>query len=231
MNTQRQLVERALGYPYAVPSGSFLLVEGRHRDARGLRLGETHTSGRTPLLAYGSNAAPEVLARKLGPSAGQDTVLAVRATLADFDVVYSAHISRYGSIPAALQRSPGTEVAVFVVYLSEEQLRLISATEPNYDRALLTDLSCTLESGEVLTQAAAYLTRHGCLLVDGSEVALAGVEARGRKLPTMSQPQVLEHLRATLAPEQSLDLFIAALVADPKLRRETTSRLSRRAGS
>lgn len=228
MNTQHQLVERALGYPYAIPSGSFLLVEGRHRDAHGLSLGEIHTSGRTPLLAYGSNAAPEVLARKLGPSADQDTVLAVRAALADFDVVYSAHISRYGSIPAALQRSPGTEVAVFVVYLGEDQLRLISATEPNYHPAPLRDLSCRLENGDVLTEATAYLSHHGCLLADGREIALSSIEAQGRRFPAMSQPEVLDHVRAMLAPEQTLERFIAESAADPELGRRRTEALKER---
>jgi hypothetical protein len=227
MSTQQELVERALAYPYDVPSGSFLLVDGNPRDARGLGPSDPHTTGRTPLLAYGSNAAPEVLARKLEEDPGQPPVLALRAALSDFDVVYSAHISRYGSVPAALQRSPGTEVSVFVAYLTEAQLELISATEPNYHPVLLTDLSCAFESGDVLTEATAYLTRHGCLLVDDSEVALAEVEARGRRFPAMSQPQVLEHVRAMLAPKQSLEAFVLASAADPDLARSRSIPLPR----
>ncbi len=215
MSAEQELVERALAYPYAVPSGSFLLVDGKVRDARGLEPSGTHTLDRTPLLAYGSNASPEVLARKLGGSTREKPVLALRATLTDFDIVYSAHISRYGSIPAALKRSSGTKVAVFVLYLTEKQLALISATEPNYERVMLSDVSCKLEGGETLTELAAYLSRHGCLLADGSEIALTAVEARNRTFPAMSQREVLEHVRDILRPGESLDRFMLNWISGP----------------
>lgn len=231
MNEQRKLVERALAYPYAVPSNSFLLVDGSPREAPGLDSTEFHATGRTPLLAYGSNAAPEVLAGKLGETARDAPVLAMRATLADFDVVYSAHISRYGSVPAALQPSPGTGVTVFVLYLSEDQLRLIAETEPNYERVTLRGVSCELESGETLGEVATYLSRHGCLLAGDSEIALTGVEARGRRFPAMSQPQVLELVRAALAPEQSLERFVVGSATDPELARRRTEALRRREGA
>lgn len=208
MSTQQEVVERALAYPYAIPATSFLLVGDSPRAARGLEPGGAHTTGRAPLLAYGSNAAPEALARKLGEGTREDPVPALRATLADFDVVYSAHISRYGSVPAALQRSPGTEVALFVLYLTEEQLRLVSATEPNYEQVTLRGVSCRFENGAALAEVAAFLSRHGCLLVEGAAVALSAVEARGRRLPAMSEPEILERVRATLAPELSLERFI-----------------------
>ena len=66
---------------------------------------EIDREARTPVLAYGSNAAPEVLSRKLALS--DQPVLVVPARLREFDVVYSAHISPYGAVPATLQRSPG----------------------------------------------------------------------------------------------------------------------------
>jgi hypothetical protein len=226
MEELSEVVARAMGYPYAVPSDSFLLADGGPRATAGIGA-EAHTVGRTPLLAYGSNASPEALARKLG--AGADPVLARRATLADFDVVYSAHISRYGSIPAALRQSPGTEVALFVVYLSAEQLQLISLSEPNYEEVTMGDISCELENGETLTEAAAYLTRHGCLLVDGAEVALEPVEAKGRRFPAMSQAQVQEQIRTRLAPGRSLERFVFENATDPELAQLRTAALGGRA--
>jgi len=198
-------VKRALDYPFAAPAHSFVQLGERTLDSTEI---EVDTRGRPPLLAYAANAAPEVLARKLGESTRDAPVLAVRASLADFDVVYSAHISRYGSVPASLQRSPGTEVTVFVLYLTGEQLRLISATEPNYERATLRDVSCRLESGERLTELAAYISRHGCLPIEGSEVALTAIEAEGRRFPSMTQRQVLEHVRDVLCPGEELSRFI-----------------------
>lgn len=208
MEQPQDLVARALGYPYAVPSHSFLLGRDGPGDVRELDPARSDGAGRTPLLAYGSNAAPDVLDRKLGESARRDPVPAVRAALHGFDVVYSAHVSRYGSIPAALRRSPGTEAAVFVLHLTEEQLELISATEPNYELSVLEEVTLALAGGETLTRIAAYMSRHGCLTIDGSEIALAAVEARGRRFPAMTQAEVLEHVRATIAPEQTLEQFV-----------------------
>src|SRR3990170_2751650 len=132
MDDRRQVVERALGYPFAVPSQSFALAGERVVELAAV---EVDRSARLPLLAYGSNASPQVLARKLGAAAA-------------------------GSVPATLQRSPGTEVPAFVAYLTAEQLSLISSTEPNYELRQLRGLSCRLEAGETLSEMPAFLSRH-----------------------------------------------------------------------
>jgi hypothetical protein len=210
-------------YPYAVPARAF--VQRGHQtlspDDVEIDLGE-----RATLLAYGSNGSPEVLGRKLALSA--DPVLVEPAWLHDFDVVYSAHISPYGAVPATLQRSPGTAVRVTVLHLTPEQLRLVSATEPNYEATILAGARCELAGGEAKTELAAYLSRHGCLLVDGAEVALIAVPARERRFAEMSEPQVLEHLRLQLCPEESIDAFVLGNVTDPALAQESSSRLDRR---
>ncbi|MGE5282896.1 MAG: hypothetical protein ACM3N0_11385 [Chloroflexota bacterium] len=217
------MVERAMRYPYAVPARAFAQL--RH-DTLSPDDVEIDLAQRTAFLAYGSNGSPEVLGRKLALSA--DPVLVEPAWLHDFDVVYSAHISPYGAVPATLQRSPGTAVRVAVLHLTPEQLTLISATEPNYEPNRLEDVRCELVTGAVMSELSAYLSRHGCLLVDGSEVALIAVPARERRFAEMSEPQVLEHLRARLAPEESIDSFVLANVADPALAQERSGRLDRR---
>jgi hypothetical protein len=57
----------------------------------------------TPVLAIGSNAGPEQLARKFPPEMFPTGVVvpAVRAVLEDFDVVYAPLISSYGSCTGA----------------------------------------------------------------------------------------------------------------------------------
>ena len=80
--------------------------------------------------------------------------------------------------------------------MTNAQIGVISATEPNYEPATLTDVECRLEEGEELTEMTAYISRHGCLLVDGSEVALAAVRATGRAFPALTEPEVLERVRA-----------------------------------
>jgi hypothetical protein len=205
---RNEAVERALAYPYAVPERSFVQL-----GERTLGLGEVEAdlSARTAVLAYGANAAPEALARKLG--ANTEPLPVLRATLSGFDVVYSAHISPYGSVPATLHPSPGTEVAVFVAFPSAEQLRLISATEPNYELTELDRDRCRCAEAGALGDLSAFQSRHGCLRLGGSAVALAAVRSRGRTLGAIGQREVLERLRAALRPDLDLEAFVVERAA------------------
>jgi len=216
------LVQRAMGYPYDRPTRPF--AQRGHLtmdpDEAGIDPAE-----RRPLLAYGSNAAPRVLARKLALS--RDPVLVVPATLREFDVVYSAHISPYGAVPATLQRSPGTAVEAHVIYMTDAQIELITATEPNYEPATLREVECQLEAGETLTELTAYVSRHGCLLFDGVEVALAAVPASGRTFPELSEPEVLERVRALTAPDEDTESFVLTNVADPVLAKSRSGQFKK----
>jgi hypothetical protein len=190
-----EIVERALAYPFPTPAASFIQLG---RETLELPAEGPDLSGRTPLLAYGANAAPAALAVKLAPLPGVPLPV-LRTALADFDVVYSAHVSFHGAIPATLTPSPGTTAPVFVAHPTAEQLGLLSATEPNY------------ELGEV-GGTPAFLSRHGPLLVGGEPVALTAVESAGRQLGEMTEPQVLELVRRALAPDLTLDEFILRCV-------------------
>lgn len=185
------ILTRALAYPYATPERSYLYLDG---EARELPVAGPDLSARAPLLSYGANAAPDALARKLAPLPGVEMPV-MRAELEGFDVVYSAHVSPYGAVPATLLESPGTAAPVFVIHPTEEQRALLTASEPNYD---------LVEVGGI----AAYRSKHGCLSLDGSPVALTAVRSAGRALPELDQPAVLECVRAHLAPDSSLEEFV-----------------------
>ncbi len=223
MSERNDVVERALGYPYEAPRRPFAQLGHRTLDPAEV---EIDPDARTPVLAYGSNAAPQVLSRKLALS--DQPVLVVPARLAGFDVVYSAHISPYGAVPATLQRSPGTEVQVHVIYMTSAQIGVISATEPNYVPTVLEEVECGLEDGVGLSEVSAYISRHGCLLRDGSELALSAVRATGRSLAALSEPEAIEHVRASLCPDDALEAFVLANVTDPALSQARTARLPRR---
>jgi hypothetical protein len=189
------ILRRALDYPYATPERSYLYRDGRAEE---LPAGELELSGRVPLLSYGANAAPQGLARKLAPLPGVPLPV-IRAELEGFDVVYSAHVSPYGAVPATLVESPGTRTPVFVVHPTEEQLRLLTASEPNYDLVEVDGMK-------------AYRSKHGWLSLDGSAVALAAVRSRGRTLSELAEPAILERVRARLQPELTLAEFVHACV-------------------
>lgn len=224
--SEREIVTRALAYPYEVPSRSFLQAG---EETLPLPAGEPDRRGRTAVLAFGSNAAPEVLRRKFRAEPGGLRAPAVRAAIRDHDVVYSAHVSAYGSVPATLQTSPGTTATVFVLYLTERQLALLGRTEPNYRLVRLDAISCELETGGGLSGALAFLSRHGCLAIEGGEVALAAVAASGRRFPALGEPQAIDHVRALLSPETAIERFIEESVADPESAARRTAALRRSA--
>jgi hypothetical protein len=190
------ILERALAYPYATPERSYLYLDGQTRE---LPSAGPDLSGRTPLLAYGANASPDALARKLASLPGVELPV-LQAELEDFDVVYSAHVSPYGAVPATLLKSPGTTAPVFVLHPTPEQRALLTATEPNYDLAEVSGI-------------AVYLSKHGPLSIDGSPVALAAVRSVGRTLPELDEPAILERVRAHLEPQMSLEQFVRDCVA------------------
>lgn len=212
-----EILARAVAYPYEAPLGSFVQRDGRaHRlDAESLDL-----ESRRPLLAYGANASPPILARKLAAHPHQPLPL-LSAELGGFDVVYSAHISPYGAVPSTLQRSPGTTVPVFVAYPTAEQEELLTATEPNYELHRLHDLDLRTELGPVAS-VDAYISRHDCLTLDGAEVALAAIEAAARRFPSLGEVEVLERVRHILAPELDLESFVASSL-DPGLAAARTA--------
>ncbi len=223
MNERNDVVERALGYPYTAPRQPFAQLGHRTLDPAEVDIDREE---RTPVLAYGSNAAPQVLSRKLALS--DQPVLVVPACLAGFDVVYSAHISPYGAVPATLQRSPGTAVQVHVIYMTSAQIGVIAATEPNYVPTLLEEVDCRLEDGRDLSEISAYISRHGCLLHDDSELALSAVVATGRVFAALSEPEAVEHVRASLCPDDALETFVLANVTDPALSQSRTAQLPSR---
>jgi hypothetical protein len=214
--TSAELLARAAAYPYPAPLRSFLQVGERTLD-----LTEApDLVGRRPLLAYGANAAPAVLARKLAPLA-EVPLPVLRAELTDFDVVYSAHIAANGAVPSTLQRSPGTRAPVYLAYPTAEQEAVLTATEANYELAQL-ELEARTEEGEAVSLADAFVSRHGCLALDGGEVAVAAIESEGRRFPSLGEIEVLERLRRILAPEQDLERFVESSL-DPGLANTRTA--------
>src|SRR5690606_17003915 len=138
-----------------------------------LPAGPLDTTGRVPVLAAGSNQSPEQLARKYGHLPEIGAIPAQRGRLHDFDVVYAAHLARYGSVPATFQHAPGTAVTVFVLWLTERQLVRMHETEGNYCYDHLYDVRVDLDAGGTLWEAFAYSSKVGCLAHAGSCIAIA----------------------------------------------------------
>ena len=184
---------------------------------------------RLPLLAYGANRSPEALVRKRGlPGFPVDEpIVALRARLHDIDIVYSAHLSDYGAVASTIQHSPGTAVDIALLLVTEAQLAVLNETEHNYTVEELSELALNLEGGGRLDRALGYVSRHGCLLVNGSERALTAIPAYGRRLEGLTEPEAIAAAAAQLGHDGKLDDLILAVAGDYEAAAARTRELRR----
>lgn len=201
-----ELIRLALAYPYDPPAGSFVQIGA---ETLPVPPQEIDVAGRRALLAYGANASPEALTRKLAHLEPRP-IAVLRVSLSGWDVVYSAHVTRYGAVPAAVVASPGTVASVHLVFPDDEQFEAIAATEGrNYRLDQLVDFTAEYEiGGEGPVEIDAFISVHGPVLVDGSPIALAAIPARGRVFPALTTPQMIDRVRAAVAPDLTVAEFI-----------------------
>jgi hypothetical protein len=199
----------AVGYPWARPPGSYELGDGETRLLSGMPEEECEAlidryrapaAGRVPLLAIGSNAAPEVLERKFAHfGAAEDrTLLALTGWLRDFDVGPAATVALYGSMPATVFPSPGTEVAATVLWVTAPQFTQLTWSEVTYWLGRLRTPFMAEAAEAAFDDVLVYVSRFGAFCPDGEPVALAAVPARGRTARALSQEELLG-VAATLA--------------------------------
>ncbi|MGN9845302.1 hypothetical protein ACTMTI_44995 [Nonomuraea sp. H19] len=171
-------ISRPLTYPGRIPATSGVLLDDAYIPLRPIRSrppDEWRTAdqplkallarhGLAPLkerhlvIAVGSNAAPSQLRRKFLDHSVRP---AVPMTLADVPGIapgVSAHVSRWGYVPAAPIEVPGETSRLFVLWLDERQLAALDLTEPNYRRRPLGH-PITLESAVRLPPASLYTGR------------------------------------------------------------------------
>ena len=183
---------------------------------------------RVPVLAYGSNIAPEQLARKFAAHGANVLIPVLRGRLADFDVVHAPHFTRYGSIPATLAPSAGTAARVAVTYLTPRQLERMHETEiaaVNYVYGELTDIGWAPDHGAPIDRMFAYVTVHGALGLTGAPLALRAIGAASRRFTAMAKADVLALARDRLAPGLDLDDFIDDIVRVDHVRAARTRAL------
>ena len=249
------LLRRAKEYPYDIPESCYALACGDVLPLVRVDLGsaldcEVHDAGTVSklrswaegrgigigridgpelLLAYGSNASVGTLSRKLADCLHASLVPVARAILADFEVVYSAHLSPYGAIPATLQYSPGACTTAYLLVVTPAQCRVLRQTEPNYYFAKLDAVELCLELGPTLSSVSAVISRHGAMMIDGTEVGVAAVPTLHRRFPPLTEAEVLEAVRDLVAPGVDLDDFILENVRDRRMALRRTEELKRTA--
>lgn len=228
-------VTHAKAYPFAIPEGSYVFDHTGWRPLDAAVDGPATRLGRTAVIASGSNASPERLAAKFAHHQDLITdapIIVECARLDGFDSVYSAHISRYGSIPATLAHVPGAVAEVFVTWLTDAQLEHMHGTEAvgvNYDFCKIAGISLHCESSGAFTSAFAYISKRGCLNRHGLPIPLAATTTEGRQGLAMTQTEVLDFVRAQTSPNEDSDDFIRQHIDCPQTRQMRTEALSQTA--
>lgn len=218
----------ALAYPWERPSRSFLLTGGdvmlleelepAERD-RVLAAFSGDGGTRFPLLAFGSNAAPERLRVKLGHFDPPDRdILVLAGDLHDFDVGASAHPTLYGSMPATLFPSPGTAVRAAILWVTPAQFVQFTWSEITYRLGRLEGIRFVAdELGTQATSVLAYSSRFGtfCPEGDGTPAALAAIPAVRRTALALTQEQILDAAaRRVLGPNASAETLVRRMFED-----------------
>ncbi|GJL80783.1 MAG: hypothetical protein DHS20C01_04170 [marine bacterium B5-7] len=214
--------QRAIRYPYDWPSDCYLFHSGRSHlvhDRIAAR------EGRVAVLAYGSNRSPEQLMRKFGKLHANQAIFVERCELSGWDVIHSAHVTRYGAIPAALVANPDVTIRVAVTWLDNKQLYIMDESEStgcNYGRQTLTRSAKPGDGDANEYEVQAYVTSHGPLRVDQQLVSHAAIDAKGRPDKGLHTIDVLKRAHTLFASTQSFKQFVLGLCDDARYRKEIT---------
>ena len=211
------VLDRALRYPFDRPGGSFTFHVATGTIVAIGRPAPSTIAGRTPILAVGSNAAPEQLRTKFAADGRTGEIPVIRVTMHDHDVVHAARISRYGAVPATLAPSAGTNVALHVTFLDDEQLEVMHGSESVGAGYVLDPVTPEVFDSPVplRTDVLTYRAANGPLLVDGEPAALAAVTASHRRFTVLDQRQALDVVAAVLDTDApTLVTSVAASTAE-----------------
>jgi hypothetical protein len=218
---------RACGYPWERPAGSYRLTDdgvellaalSELERARIVEQFSSARSGRLPLLAIGSNAAPDTLVRKFAhfEAADDRAVLALRGRLHEFDVGVSAHPALYGAMPATLFPSAGTAVQTTLLWVTPAQFTQLTWSELSYRLGRLRT-RFALDDGALtgFDEVLVFVSRWGAFCVDGAPVALAAVRAHERRAAALTQEQVLDAAAAlAFGPDARAETLVHAVFED-----------------
>lgn len=218
---------RALLYPYPAPGADYVL-----RGGVAVPLAQVETpiddllAHRTPVVAAGSNRAPAQLARKYAPPHNGEDVPVTFGWLADHDIAYAAHITGYGSVPAALVPCAGTDVRIALNWLTPTQLSRMHATESlghHYEYRHIRGELITLDCAAYVGMTGYYHALYGIEFQKGESFAFPQIAARHRRFPEADQWSMVSYLAARAGQAAHPD-FILRLIDDPEFRKSLCGR-------
>ena len=183
--------ERAVSYPYPAPDYSFSFYKGAFVKDICHKLDD-----RIPILSVGSNRSPYQLKRKFTLN---EDISVTTATLYDSDIVYSASISAYGSVPATQWPCEGVAVNLNVLWLKEDQLNKMHLTEGlgiAYDFVKLKLETVKIKDFEYKKDIYGYVSVPGILpFQDKFPKRLSSISGKNIKLNDLSETNALQYMK------------------------------------
>ncbi|MFX1258833.1 MAG: hypothetical protein ACFFAN_13310 [Promethearchaeota archaeon] len=199
--------------------------------------GITPLGKRIGILSYGSNCNPAQLRNKFqGRELGDKNIFAIQCICSNVDTVWLADLAPYGAVPAGLAPSPGTKLEAFVLFLTEEQLKIMDETESRgtyYDLKELNEY-CELANGEYLFPLYTYTPKKPMILDKKNQpIRLKALKAMGSKFKALNHMEMLNHIINNFlsAGERrgiSLDIFNTPLNKNDERWRRIQGNISRR---
>ncbi|MEH6402762.1 MAG: hypothetical protein V7750_05270 [Sneathiella sp.] len=215
--SQTAELDLALNYPYDRPEHSYSITRSKVvAFPTNLML-----SGRIPVIACGSNAAPKQLIRKYN-AIETEPIYVSKAKLKNFLCCYSAHITSYGSIPATLAHTEGTATDCHITWLTKQQLEHMHKTEAvgsNYKFSKLENIDLLCSEAGHLTEAYSYVSLHGNIQDQGNPIAVAGINTSPAPTLQLDQISIQDKVRSEIAPNFSVSEFVAGNISNLQLRR------------
>jgi len=159
-------------------------------------------SKRTPIIAYGSNAAVSALKRKFMSekfARGWAIIPVLKGAMKNFEVVHAAHfVPVNGSFPAGIAYNSGAESEVWMTFLDATEMERmhtsegIDADSPEswYSYGRLDNVTIQIPGWRELNSAFVYIDNYGALKVQGKIAALAKVPGATRS-PKVSMEAAL----------------------------------------
>lgn len=237
-------IARAWGYPWERPRHSYVLLGGvaqpvdawSRESPLDTRLGRGDAAAplasalvragldpagweaetRTGLLAYGSNAAPSQLRRKF-LDAERRAIPVTAVVVSDVDVVFSAHLTSYGSLPATIHRTPGARAHLAITWLTDEERSIMHRSEGGNYR---------LEEVPGLASVFAYVSDHGAIPLGGEVRGLSAVTVADAGRARLAQPEAVAAAARDYFPDHDARGLSEHAIADREWRRAATRTLA-----
>ena len=212
-------------YPFERIPGSFVYdlkatAGDGFKELERAELNEAIKSNPHWILSYGSNSAKSQLIDKFKNE--DEKIYGIDATLEGYDVVFGAHVSRKGYVPATLASSSKTSVPCHILLLTDGQLGILNVSEGiKYKTYELEKVKGVIKlkhpfEDKAIGEVKTYFLKNNYLSSNGNPIALSVVQASGRIWPDKTEKELLSFLAKREG--SSLDEFVKELKKNESFR-------------